>query len=94
MDEELQKILKYLRLGGLLANWDSLLAEARQGKFSHERLLRHVLQAEYCGKGENARLLRRKRAHIPEPWELETTRFKLALKAFELVAEAKELIRE
>lgn len=77
MDHELQKILKYLRLGGLLANWDSLLGEARQGKFSHERLLRHVLQAEYRSKGENARLLRRKRAHIPEPWELETYPFGL-----------------
>ena len=28
MDDELQKILKYLRLGGLLAHWDDLLAEA------------------------------------------------------------------
>ena len=47
MDEELQKILKYLRLGGLLAHWDELLAKARRGRFSHERLLRHVLEAEY-----------------------------------------------
>ena len=33
MDQELQKILKSLRLGGLLAHWDELLAEARQGRF-------------------------------------------------------------
>ena len=45
MDEELRKILKYLRLGGLLADWDELLAQARRGRFSHERLLRHVLEA-------------------------------------------------
>ena len=75
MDEELRKILKYLRLGGLLAHWDELLAKARRGRFSHERLLRHVLEAEYRVKMENARLLRRKRAHIPEMLEIETFPF-------------------
>jgi DNA replication protein DnaC len=75
MDEQLQKIVKYLRLWGLLARWDELLAEARQGRFSHERLLRHVLEAEYRTKSDNARLLRRKRAHIPEPLEMETFPF-------------------
>ena len=75
MDEELKKILKYLRLGGLLAEWDELLAKARRGRFSHERLLRHVLEAEYRVKMENARLLRRKRAHIPEILEIETFPF-------------------
>ena len=75
MDERLQKILQYLRLWGLLAHWDELLAEARRGRFSHERLLKHVLEAEYGLKTDNARLLRRKRARIPEPWELETFPF-------------------
>ena len=75
MDEELRKILKYLRLGGLLADWDELLAKARRGRFSHERLLRHVLEAEYRVKLENARLLRRKRARIPEMLEIETFPF-------------------
>ena len=55
MDQELQNILRTLRLGGLLAHWDELLAQARQGRFSHERLLRHVLQAEYRTKSEKAR---------------------------------------
>lgn len=75
MDQELQNILKSLRLGGLLAQWEELLAEARQGRFSHERLLRHVLQAEYRTKREKSRLLRRKRARIPELLELETFPF-------------------
>jgi DNA replication protein DnaC len=73
MDEELRKILKHLRLGELLARWDELLAEAR--RFSHERLLKHVLQAEYRVKRENTRLLRRKRAQIPELLEIETFPF-------------------
>lgn len=75
MDQELQNILKSLRLWGLLAQWEELLAEARQGRFSHERLLRHVLQAESRTKSEKARLLRRKRARIPELLELETFPF-------------------
>jgi DNA replication protein DnaC len=75
MDEELHKILKYLRLGGLLLHWDELLTEARRGRFSHERLLKHVLQAEYRLKIEHARLLRRKRARIPEVLEIETFPF-------------------
>jgi DNA replication protein DnaC len=75
MNEELQKILEYLRLGGLLAHWDEWLAEARQGRFSHERLLQHVLQAEYRAKSEQARIQRRKRARIPELWEIETFPF-------------------
>jgi len=75
MDEELQRILKHLRLGGLLANWDELLAAARRARFSHERLLKHVLEAEYRVKNERARLLRRKRANIPEMLEIETFPF-------------------
>ena len=75
MNEELQNILKSLRLWGLLAHWDELLAEAQRGRFSHERLLQHVLQAEYRLQSEKARLLRRKRAHIPELFEIETFPF-------------------
>ena len=75
MDEELKKILEHLHLRGLLANWDELLAAARRGRFSHERLLKHVLEAEFYAKREQARLLRRKRARIPELLEIETFPF-------------------
>jgi DNA replication protein DnaC len=75
MNEELQEILRYLRLWHLLTHWDELLAETRRGRFSQERLLRHVLKAEYQAKSDNARVLRRKRAHIPEPLEIETYPF-------------------
>lgn len=76
MNDDLRMILKYLRLWALLANWDELLAEAQRGKFSHERFLKHVLHAEFRSKGDNARILRRKRAHIPEPLEIETYPFR------------------
>jgi DNA replication protein DnaC len=75
MDEELRKMLKSLRLPGLLEHWDDLLAEAQRGRFSHERLLKYVLEAEFRGKSERSRLLRRQRARIPELLEIETFPF-------------------
>lgn len=47
----------------------------RQGHFSHERLLKHILHEEHRSSQEHARLLRRKRAKIPELWEMETFPF-------------------
>jgi DNA replication protein DnaC len=75
MDKRLIEMLKQLRLWRLLSNWDEILAAARKGRFSHERLLQYVLEEECRLKGENSRLLRRKRARIPEPLELETFPF-------------------
>ncbi len=75
MDEELVAMLKYLRLGRLLAHWDETLETARKGRYSAERLLKYVLEEEYRAKRENARLLRRQRANIPEMLEMETFPF-------------------
>mgnify|MGYP002065137652 CR=1 FL=1 len=75
MNKDTEKILKHLRLWGLLERWDEVIAEARKKRFSPERLLQHVLQSEYRTKSENARILRRKRARIPEPLEIETYPF-------------------
>jgi DNA replication protein DnaC len=75
MNEELKAPLKYLRLGGLLAQWDAYLALAAEQRFSHARLLTHVVAEEYRLKQANARTLRRLCARIPEPWVLETFPF-------------------
>ncbi len=75
LDEELIAILRYLRLGRLLSHWDETLARARKGRYSVERLLKYVLDEEYRAKRENARLLRRQRANIPEMLEMETFPF-------------------
>ncbi len=75
MDETLIAMLKYLRLGRLLSHWDETLTAARQGRYSPERLLKYVLEEEYQTKRENARLLRRQRANIPEMLEMETFPF-------------------
>jgi DNA replication protein DnaC len=71
----LTKTLKYLRLPGLLAHWDEYLALARQQRFSHPRLLRHVLEEEFKIHNENARKLRLARARIPELFLMETFPF-------------------
>ncbi len=74
-DEELIAMLKYLRLSRLLTHWNETLEQARQGRYSCERFLRHCVEHEYRAKRENARLLRRQRANIPEPLEMETFPF-------------------
>ena len=75
MTKELTEMLKYLRLGGLLAHWDEYLKLAAEQNFSHTRLLAYVLEQEWRLKRENARRLRLKLAHIPEPLLLETFPF-------------------
>jgi DNA replication protein DnaC len=75
MDEELIRMLKYLRLGGLLAHWDEYLTLARHQRFSNVRLLRHVLEEEFKLKRDNARRLRLKRAAIPDELDLATFPF-------------------
>ena len=75
MNSDMEKILKHLRLWGLLERWDEVIAEARKKRFSPERLLKHVLESEYRTKSENARVLRRRRARIAEPLEIETYPF-------------------
>lgn len=75
MDEELIKKLKYLRLAGLLANWDHYLSVAGKGSFSHVRLLQYVIDQEYQIKMENSRKARLVRAKIPEHFVMETFPF-------------------
>lgn len=75
MDEKLVSILKYLRLRHLLDHWDEYMAMARTKRMSVERLMTLVLEEEYAAKSDNARLLRRQRAHIPEILEIETFPF-------------------
>jgi DNA replication protein DnaC len=75
MNEELKSQLKYLRLNGLLAQWEDYLKLAADQRFSHHRLLAHVIGQEYRLKQERARQLRLTKAHIPELWRMETYPF-------------------
>lgn len=75
MNEEMIQKLKYLRLGGLLTNWDRYLARAQKGNYSHTRLLEYIIAEEYQIKKENSRKMRINRAKIPETLVMETFPF-------------------
>jgi len=75
MDEKIVAMLKYVRLWGLLANWDGYIEMARKGSFSHPRLLSYIIEEEYKLKKENSRKMRMSRAKIPEEFVIETFPF-------------------
>ncbi|MCP4911501.1 MAG: ATP-binding protein [Oligoflexia bacterium] len=75
MDEALMKKLRYLRLNGLLANWDEYISVAREGNYSHVRLLKYIIEHEYKIKRENSRKMRLKRAKVEEEFVIETYPF-------------------
>ena len=75
MNEALAAKLKYLHLGELLAHWDDYLKLAGDQRFSHGRLLTHIVEEQYRVKCERLKELRLRKAHIPEPWVIETFPF-------------------
>ena len=75
MDEEFEKMLKYLGLRGLLANCDHYIDIAKKSSFSSVRLLKYVIEQEYKIKQENARKRRISLAKIPEQFVIETFPF-------------------
>lgn len=75
MDEQIAEMLRYIRLGGLLANWDRHIEIARKENFSHVRLLKYIIEEEYKIKKENSRKMRLSRAKIPEKFVMETFPF-------------------
>jgi DNA replication protein DnaC len=75
MDEELKKKARYIRLNGLVENWEKYLQQAHKGNFSHIRLLKYIIEEEYGIKQENSRKMRLSRARIPEKYTIETFPF-------------------
>ena len=75
MNEKFEQMLRYVRLSGLLANWDHYIELAEKDDFSHVRLLQYVIEEEYKIKQENARKRRIGNAKIPEPFVIETFPF-------------------
>lgn len=76
MDKKLEEQLKYLRLQGLLANWDRHIKSSKNKRMSTVRLLKQIIEEEYNLRKENARKMRLKRARIPEYFVMETYPFK------------------
>jgi len=76
MNEEIKRMMKYIRLTGLAANWEHYLKVAQENDFSHPRFLEYIIEQEYAVKKENARRMRIQRAKIPDHWVMETFPFK------------------
>lgn len=75
MDDKLTNMLKYIRLHGLLKNWEAYLSEAKKQNWSHDQLLNHIVVEEYRLKKENSTRMRLSRAKIPEKLVMETFPF-------------------
>jgi len=75
MTEDLEKKLKYLRLMGLIANWDNYMKLIEKEDLSNVAFLQHVIDEEYKMKKENARKMRMARAKMPEQYQIETFPF-------------------
>jgi DNA replication protein DnaC len=75
MDEQLTKKLAYLRLGGLVRNWDRYSTQAQSGNHSLVTLLRTIIDDEYALKQEHAKKMRIAKARIPHPLVMETYPF-------------------
>lgn len=75
MDEQLKEQLQGLGLKYLLENWDTILQDAKKKQSSYHRFLTNIIEREYAGKTEKARLARIKRAGMPEQFVMETFPF-------------------
>ncbi len=75
MNEQTASMLKYMRLHGLLKNWDSYLSEATKQNWSYDQLLTYIVEEEYRLKKENSARVRLSRARIPEKLVMETFPF-------------------
>jgi DNA replication protein DnaC len=75
MNDELREQLKFLRLPGLLADWEKILENTNRSQPSYSKFLREVIQNECSIKRERARLLGIKKAKMPEHWAIETYPF-------------------
>ena len=75
MSDLIKKQLKLLRLPVLLESWDTVIKEATQKNPSYGPFLKEIVSAEFLGKTQRAKQLRRKKAKIPDHYEMTTYPF-------------------
>ena len=75
MNEEFKHKLKYLRLAGLLANWNRFIEIVQKRNISPVKFLEMIVDEEYQMKKENSRKIRLVKAKIPEKLVIETFPF-------------------
>ena len=77
MDDVIKEQLKYLRLPILLETWDVIIKEAMKTNVPYGQFLTDILLQEVKNKTSRGKLLRRKRAKIPDNYEMATYPFGL-----------------
>jgi DNA replication protein DnaC len=76
MKDELEQLLRSLRLKKIAALLDDELKRAEKSHLSYQDLLARLLRAQWQANQESALAYRIKRANIPELWALESFPFK------------------
>jgi DNA replication protein DnaC len=76
MTDEIQQLLKALRLRKISEIFDEELALAEKEQRSYQELFVRLLRAQWHAQQENALEWRIERARLPEQWTLETFPFK------------------
>jgi DNA replication protein DnaC len=76
MNDDLEQLLKSLRLPAVAARFDEINAAAEADGLPFATVLVRLLRAEWQSRQHNALSARIKHARIPEPWTLESFPFK------------------
>lgn len=76
MTDEIQQLLKVMRLRKIAEILDEELASADQDERSYQDFLARLLRAQWHAQQENALAWRIERARLPEQWTLESFPFK------------------
>jgi DNA replication protein DnaC len=72
MNEELEQLMKNLKLKRMLEIYDEQLRPAEKDNLSYTEFLLRLLRPQWHSRRQNALQARIKRARIPELWSLET----------------------
>ena len=72
MTEELEQLLKNLRLKRMIEIYAEQLRSAEKEDLSYTEFLVRLLRPEWHSRQEQSLKARIERAHLPEPWTLET----------------------
>jgi len=75
INEELEQLLKNLKLHRILDIYDEQLRAAEKDDVSYTEFLTRLMRAQWHARQESALEYRIRRAKLPEPWSLETFPF-------------------
>jgi DNA replication protein DnaC len=75
MTEELEQLLKNLRLGRMREIYDEQVRAAEQEEATYTELVTRLARAQWHARQEGALAWRIRRANLPERWSLETFPF-------------------